>query len=140
MRHKMTRISGTCKVILILFIQAGIFFSHVPCARSALSNQAEKLILGFEQSELSRGAHISREEKPGRDSWFYLLERPEGFDFAARFEWPGETNRAWTWHCRQGAHTESELTVSEREIMCADMPNILCIKGTAGKSGQTDSH
>ena len=57
MRHKRIRISRACKVILILFIQAGIFLSHVPCAKSAISNQAEKLILGFEQSKLSRGAH-----------------------------------------------------------------------------------
>lgn len=52
----MTRISKTCTVILILFIQGGMFLLHAPCARSALSNQAEKLIVGFEQAELSRGA------------------------------------------------------------------------------------
>jgi len=111
MKHKMTRIHKNCAVMLVLFIQAGIFFLHAPCARSALSNQAQKLILGFEEAELSRGAHISREEKPGRQSWFYLLERPEGFDFAARFEWPGGTNRAWTWNCRRGAHTEGKLAL-----------------------------
>ena len=86
MRHKMTRIRKTWTVILILFVQDGIFSLQVPCARSALSNQDEKLIVGFEQEELSRGSYISRQEKPGRESWFYLLERPEGFDFAARFE------------------------------------------------------
>jgi len=107
----MARIFKTRTEIVILFIQAGIFFLHPPRAWSASSNQAQKLILGFEETELSRGAHISREEKPGRQSWFYLLERPEGFDFAPRFEWPGETNRAWTWHCRQGAHTEGELAL-----------------------------
>ncbi len=107
----MTRTSKTRTAILILFIQAGIFFLHAPRARSAEALQAEKLIVGFEQAELSRGAHISREEKPGPESWFYLLERPEGFDFAARFEWPGETNRAWTWHCQRGAHTEGELAL-----------------------------
>ncbi|MCK4293864.1 MAG: exo-alpha-sialidase [Planctomycetes bacterium] len=107
----MIRISKICKVLLILFIQIGILFLHAPCAWSDSSNQAQKLIVGFEQAELSRGAHISREEKPGRESWFYLLEQPEGFDFAARFEWPGETNRAWTWHCRPGAHTEGELAL-----------------------------
>ncbi len=107
----MTRMSKTCTLIVILFIQAGILFLHLPRAQSALSNQAEKLIVGFEQAELGRGAHISREEKPGRQSWFYLLERPEGFDFAARFEWPGGTNRAWTWRCRRGAHTEGELAL-----------------------------
>jgi len=88
-----------------------MFFLHSPCAWSDSPNQAQKLIVGFEQAELSQGAHISREEKPGRESWFYLLEQPEGFDFAARFEWPGETNRAWTWHCRPGAHTEGELAL-----------------------------
>ena len=107
----MTRISKTRTLIVILFIQAGILFLHLPRAQSALSNQAEKLIVGFEQAELGRGAHISRQEKPGRQSWFYLLERPEGFDFAARFEWPGETNRTWTWRCRRGTHTEGELAL-----------------------------
>ena len=111
MRHKMIKIPRTCAVILILFIQAGMFLFYAPCAMSAPSNQSQKLILGFEETELSRGAHISRQEKPGRQSWFYLLERPEGFDFAARFEWPGGTNRAWTWHCRPGAHTEGELAL-----------------------------
>jgi len=111
MKHKMTGIPKKCAVILILFIQAGIFLFYAPCVWSAPSNQAQKLILGFEEAELSRGAHISRQEKPGRQSWFYLLERPDGFDFAARFEWPGETNRVWTWHCRPGAHTEGELAL-----------------------------
>jgi hypothetical protein len=54
------------------------------------------------------------EEKPGRESWFYLLEQPEGFDFAARFEWPGATNRAWTWRCRRGPHTEGEMALVAR--------------------------
>ena len=72
---------------------------------------AERLILGFEQAELARGDDVSRQEKPGRESWFYLLEQPEGFDFAARFEWPGATNRAWTWRCRPGAHTEGDLAL-----------------------------
>ena len=111
MRYKMTKIFKIRTVIVTLFIQTGMFFLYSPQAWPASSNQAQKLILGFEESELSRGAHISREEKPGRQSWFYLLERPEGFDFAARFEWPGETNRAWTWHCRQGAHTEGDLAL-----------------------------
>jgi hypothetical protein len=71
MKHKIIRIPGTYTVILILFIQVGFFYA--PCAWSATSNQAQKLILGFEEAELSRGAHISREEKPGRESWFYLL-------------------------------------------------------------------
>jgi hypothetical protein len=102
--------SKTRIVKLILFAQMGIFLQALH-SQSAISNQAQKLILGFEQEELGRGAQISREEKPGRDSWFYLLERPEGFDFAARFEWPGEKNRAWTWHCRPGAHTEGELAL-----------------------------
>jgi len=107
----MTRMSKMHIVILVLVVQADIFFLHIPCARSALSNRAEKLIVGFEQAELSQGSYISHEEKPGRESWFYLLERPEGFDFAARFEWPGETNRAWTWQCRQGEHTEGKLAL-----------------------------
>ena len=111
MRHEITRSFNTRKVLLILLIQASVLVLHASPAWSTLSNQAEKLILGFEQVELSRGAHISREEKPGRESWFYLLEHPEGFNFAARFEWPGATNRAWTWHCRRGEHTEGELAL-----------------------------
>ena len=111
MRREMTGSLKTRTVLLILLIQAGILFLHVPGAWSALSAQPEKLILGFEQAELSRGAYISRQEKPGRESWFYLLEHPEGYDFAARFEWPGETNRAWTWHCRRGERTEGELAL-----------------------------
>ena len=42
----------TCTLIVILIVQAGILFLHVPRAQSALSNQAEKLIVGFEQAEL----------------------------------------------------------------------------------------
>ncbi len=95
---------------LILLFQAGILCLH-PCVCSASSSPAQKLILGFERVELSRGAQISRQEKSGRDSWFYLLDRPEGFDFAARFEWPGATNRAWTWRCRPGEHTEGEMAL-----------------------------
>ena len=71
----------------------------------------EKTILGFEEKELSRSDEVSREEKPGRESWFYLLEQPEGFDFAARFEWPGAINRAWTWRCRRGPHSEGEMAL-----------------------------
>jgi hypothetical protein len=111
MRYKMAKIFKTRIVIVVLFIQADMLFLHSPWALPASSNLDQKLILGFEKSELSRGAYISQEEKPGRQSWFYLLGHPEGFDFAARFEWPGETNRAWTWHCRQGAHTEGELAL-----------------------------
>lgn len=71
----------------------------------------QRLILGFEHAGLARGGDVSREEQPGRESWFYLLDRPKGFDFAARFEWPGATNRAWTWHCRPGEHTEGEMAL-----------------------------
>ena len=77
---------------------------------------AERLILGFEKAELGRGDVVSREEKPGRESWFYLLEQPEGFDFAARFEWPGATNRP----CGQSIATmpkfagNSDFRASER--------------------------
>jgi len=96
---------------LVLFVGAGTFLLHAPRICSASSGPAEKLILGFEQAELSRGAEISRQEKSGRDSWFYLLDRPEGFDFTARFEWPGASNRAWTWRCRPGEHTEGEMAL-----------------------------
>ena len=88
----------------------------VLCSVAAVAPAADpaktRLILGFEKAELSRGLPVSYEEKPGRDHWFFLLDRPEGFDFAARFEWPGEVNRAWTWRCRPGLHTEGELALS----------------------------
>ena len=97
--------------VLVLFAQIAMFFLRAPAALAVSSRPAEKLVLGFEQAELSQGAYISREEKPGRESWFYLLDQPDGFDFAARFEWPGGTNRAWTWHCRPGSHTEGDLAL-----------------------------
>ena len=119
----MTGMSKTQTIMFILFVQTSMFFLQAPHAQSALSNRTEKLIVGFEQAELDLGTHISREEKPGRESWFYLLERPEGFDFAARFEWPGETNRAWTWHCRPGAHTEGELALVTTRQQSATGPS-----------------
>jgi len=79
----------------------------------------EKLILGFEKEQLARGQWIAPEVKTGRDCWFYLLDQPEGFDFAARFEWPGSTNRLWTWNCRPGEHTEGELAL----VSSAGKPN-----------------
>lgn len=95
----------------MLFVQVARCLLQASAVVAAPSEPAEKLILGFEQGELSQGAYISHEEKPGRESWFYLLEQPEGFDFAARFEWPGATNRAWTWRCQPGAHTEGKLAL-----------------------------
>ena len=82
--------------------------------------------MGFEKKELSQGDEVSREEKPGRESWFYLLEQPEGFDFAARFEWPGATNRAWTWRCRRGTHTEGEMAL----VATVGPPNPQALKPT----------
>ena len=41
----------------------------------------EKLILGFECAELAATSDIAYEEKPGRESWFYLLDQARGFDF-----------------------------------------------------------
>jgi len=95
----------------MLIVQVALCLLQASTARAFFSGTAEKLILGFEQAELSQGACISREENPGRERWFYLLEKSEGCDFAARFEWPGATNRAWTWHCRPGTHTEGELAL-----------------------------
>ncbi len=103
--------SRTHTAALVLFVHAGILLLQAPRICSASSGPAEKLILGFELAELSRGAEISRQEKSGRDSWFYLLDRPGGFDFAARFEWPGASNRAWTWRCRPGERTEGEMAL-----------------------------
>jgi len=107
----MRAIASASLTILLFFTQIGMILFHTPAAQAISSQTGEKLILSFEQAELIQGAYISREEKPDRDSWFYLLEKSGGFDFAARFEWPGETNRAWTWHCRPGAHTEGELAL-----------------------------
>lgn len=103
--------SRTHTAALIILAHAGTFCLHAPCVCSASESPAEKLILGFEKAELGRGAEISHLEKTGPDSWFYLPDRPEGFDFAARFEWPGETNRAWTWRCRPGERTEGEIAL-----------------------------
>ncbi|KPK39599.1 MAG: hypothetical protein AMJ65_11320, partial [Phycisphaerae bacterium SG8_4] len=100
----------THRAALVLVVHV-ILLLHAPRICSAAAGPAEKLILGFELAELSRSAEISRQEKSGRDSWFYLLDRSEGFDFAARFEWPGATNRAWTWRCRPGEHTEGEMAL-----------------------------
>ena len=75
--------------------------------------EPEKLILGFEKDELSRTKWTLRKEVR-ETGWFYLLDRPEGFDFAARFEAPGEINRAWTWRCRPGEHTEGDLSLVSR--------------------------
>ena len=61
-------ISSTSMTILMLFAQVAIFLLHTPAVHAASSGPAEKLILGFEQAELERGAHISRQEKPGRES------------------------------------------------------------------------
>jgi len=99
-------------------------------ADSPSGKPAEKLILGFEHAELTSGSDISREEKSGRDSWFYLLEQANGFDFAARFEWPGATNRAWTWRCRPGAHTEGELAL----VTSVGPPNTRNRKATYGQT------
>lgn len=73
----------------------------------------EKLLLGFEKEELLRTESTLREEVR-EAGWFYLLDRPEGVDFAARFEAPGEINRAWTWRCRSGARTQGELSLVVR--------------------------
>ena len=94
-------------------LPSAVFILAVACGEAGWSGELakEKIILGFEKKELGQGDEVSREEKPGRESWFYLLDQPEGFDFAARFEWPGATNRAWTWRCRQGTHTEGEMAL-----------------------------
>ena len=78
---------------------------------AAGASPKERLILGFEKDELAASQCVGREVKAGRDCWFYLLDQPEGFDFAARFEWPGGTNRLWTWKCRPGEHTEGSLAL-----------------------------
>ena len=102
----MRRMSRLHAQVLLLAVMASISLADSPPGAPS-----EKLILGFERAELAGTDDVSREEKPGRDSWFYLLERTKGFDFAARFEWPGATNRAWTWRCRPGEHTEGELAL-----------------------------
>lgn len=80
-------------------------------ASPAAGQDAQKLILGFEKDELLRTECTSQEVKTGKETWFYLLDQPEGFDFAARFEVPGQTNRAWTWACRRGEHTQGEVAL-----------------------------
>ena len=101
----------TTVAVLLLYVigAAQVMLCGVATAADAAKT---KLILGFERAEFSRGLPLSYEEKPGRDHWFFLLDRPEGFDFAARFEWPGAVNRAWTWRCRTGLHSEGKLALS----------------------------
>ena len=106
----MRKTSTLLSTVLILVVLAGVLFLYVPCARSAVSIPAQKLILGFEKAELCVGEAIAYDENPSR-CWFYLLDGTEGFDFAARFEWPGGKNRAWTWLCRPGEHTEGDLAL-----------------------------
>jgi hypothetical protein len=107
------RREGTIPVVLPRVLNVALLVLCSVVAVAAETDVAEpKLILGFEKAELSRGLPVSYEEKPGRDHWFFLLDRPEGFDFAARFEWPGEVNRAWTWRCRSGLHTEGKLALA----------------------------
>ena len=55
-----------------------IFLLYAGFTSGVSSQPAEKLILGFEETELKKGAYISTEEKAGRESWFYLLEQSEG--------------------------------------------------------------
>ncbi len=74
-----------------------------------------KLVLGFEKEELVRLPDVVRGVKPGRESWFFLIELEDGFDFAARFEWPGATNRAWTWRCRRGKRTQGDTALVANE-------------------------
>jgi len=105
----MRKTSTLLLTVLILVVLTGVLFLQTPLAQAA-SRPAEKLILGFEKEELIVGEAIAYDENPSR-CWFYLLDGTEGFDFAARFEWPGGKNRAWTWRCRQGEHTEGELAL-----------------------------
>jgi len=102
----------------MLLTRVAIFLLYVGATPVASSQPAEKLILGFEETELNKGAYVSTEEKAGRESWFYLLEQSKGFDFAARFEWPGETNRVWTWRCRPGEHTQGDLALTADVAPC----------------------
>ena len=100
----------------------------------------EKTILGFEEEELGRSDEVSKQEKPGRESWFYLLEQPEGFDFAARFEWPGATNRAWTWRCRRGPHTEGEMALATTDKIYIEGQCRLRRRGLRTADGNRDGH
>ena len=59
MSHQATK---TQTAALFLFVHM-ILLPNAPCICSASSGSAEKLILGFELAELSRGADISRQEK-----------------------------------------------------------------------------
>ena len=106
----MKKASTIFATVLIMVVSAGVFFLSTPAGSSAASKPDEKLIIGFEKDELSAGKEISHVEESSR-SWFFLLDGEKGFDFAARFEWPGGKNRAWTWICRPGEHTEGELAL-----------------------------
>ncbi|MHC4739017.1 MAG: hypothetical protein ACYS9Y_08955, partial [Planctomycetota bacterium] len=106
----MGKTSTLLSTVLIPVVLAVVLFLYAPCSGSADSQPAEKVILGFEKAELSVGEAIAYDENSSR-SWFFLLDGTEGFEFAARFEWPGGKNRAWTWLCRPGEHTEGDLAL-----------------------------
>lgn len=85
----MTRFASIAPLVF-LALPAVVHSRTATAAETGASGKLtkEKIILGFEETELSQSDEVSRQEKPGRESWFYLLQPPEGFDFAARFEWP----------------------------------------------------
>jgi len=104
-------VTRTCSPAVLVAISLAAAPLLFRAARAQEPRQdSQKLLLGFEKEELLRSESVSREEKPGK-TWFYLLDQAQGFDFAARFEVPGETNRAWTWACRPGEHTQGELAL-----------------------------
>lgn len=90
-------VGRTCSPVVLVAI--ALVACHISCCAvraQEAATDSQRLILGFEKEELLKTEWVSREEKPGK-SWFYFLDRPKGFDFVARFEAPGQINRAWTW-------------------------------------------
>lgn len=96
---------------IVLVPAALVAIGGICWAAGATSGPAEKLLLGFEEDELAATHFVGREVKKGRESWFYLIDKPGGFDFSARFEWPSEVNTFWSWPCRSGEHTEGKLAM-----------------------------
>jgi len=72
---------------------------------TASAAAAEKLIVGFETTELAA--------KKGK-SWTTLRRRDDGCDFWAHFEYEEKDSYAWVWRCRRGDSTEGKQALVAR--------------------------
>ncbi len=87
---------------LCVIAAASLRVAGADLPRSGTSRPAEKLIMGFEASELE-------DKKEGRTCWTFVEKAEDGVDFYAPFEYGEAGSRAWTWRCRPGQTTEGKL-------------------------------